>query len=64
MVSGMKEFYRKIDDPNYIIEIIDTNDKTGVLTARLQNGKQTKLTKGTLIRQYEEVDANVTNKES
>lgn len=54
----MKEFYRKIDDPNYVIEIIDTNDKTGVLTARLQNGKQTKLTKGTLIRQYEEVDEN------
>lgn len=64
MVSGMNEFYRKIDDPNYIIEIIDANDKTGVLTARLQNGKQTKLSKGTLIRQYEEVDANVTNKES
>ena len=60
----MNEFYRKIDDPNYIIEIIDANDKTGVLTARLQNGKQTKLSKGTLIRQYEEVDANVTNKES
>jgi hypothetical protein len=54
----MKEFYRKIDDPNYIIEVIDTNDKTGVLTARLQNGKQTKLTKGTLIRQYEEADEN------
>lgn len=54
----MKEFYRKIDDPNYVIEIIDTNDKTGVLTARLQNGKQTKLTKGTLIRQYEEADEN------
>lgn len=54
--------YAKKDDPNYIIEIIDTNDKTGVLTARLQNGKQTKLTKGTLIRQYEEVDENVTKK--
>lgn len=54
----MIELYVKKDDPNRLIEIIDTNNKTGVLTAKLRDGKQTKLTKGTLIRQYELADEN------
>ena len=60
----MTEFYRKKDDENYIIEILSEDRKTHVLTVKVNGEKITKISKGTLIRYYDFIDANVTNKES
>ena len=60
----MQEFYKKKDDENYIIELLSEDRKTHVLTAKVNGEKITKISKGTLIRYYDLIDANVTNKES
>lgn len=60
----MREFYKKKDDENYIIELISEDNKTHVLTVKVNEEKITKMSKGTLIRYYDLIDANVTNKES